>query len=218
MWSAGPNWAMTYIGTAPAEGKFTGRVFADIRERNFMKPPVGFRSEADMANRRFIAIVPPMTRKLVPLFFIWMVGGCSSSTSLPSLDVVRAQQASSQFGPTKNWRVANVAWAKSTQDMRDRAYRFCLIRRPKDAGCMTAQDYSLISANHAESNVLHASASLDNVSPYFKAIRERPATFSDARRFCLQIYQDAGSADARILGPCLSNAIGADFFGIVPVP
>ena len=179
---------------------------------------VGYRPRSGHGGKPIYCYAAPMTRMLLPLFFIWMVGGCSSSTSLPSLDEVRAQQARSQFGPTNNWRLANVAWAKSTQDMRDRAYRFCLSRRPKDAGCITAQDYSLISANHVESNVSHVSASVDNASPYFKAIRERPTSFSDARGFCLQIYQDAGSADARMLGPCYSNAVGADFFGIVPVP
>ncbi|GGD98874.1 hypothetical protein GCM10011529_01260 [Polymorphobacter glacialis] len=151
------------------------------------------------------------------LLFAWTVGGCSSATSPPTLDEVRATQGRSKAGPTENWRVANAVWSKSTQAMRDRAYRFCLTRRPRNTGCLDEQDWSLISANHAETNVSRILTSPDDEYPYFKAIRDRPASFSDARAFCFQIYDDAGAADARILGPCLLNAIGGDYFGIVPV-
>lgn len=154
---------------------------------------------------------------LTPLVILWIVAGCSSATRPPALDEVHAEQDRSKFGPTKNWRLAKASWAKSTQNIRDRAYVFCLLKRPTDAGCMVAQDYALVSANHAETNVSYISPGLGDVSPYFEAIRQRPAAFSDARRFCLQIYEDAGSADARMLGPCFSSAVGADFFGIVPV-
>lgn len=82
---------------------------------------------------------------------------------------------------------------------------------------MMAQDYSLIAANHAESNVDKLSLTLDKVSPYFAAIRQNPQPFKSARRSCLLIYIDAGSADARMIGPCFSSAVGADFFGIIPV-
>jgi hypothetical protein len=159
----------------------------------------------------------PMKHLLRMLLIGTMVASCSAKQSSPSLNAVRATQALSEFGPTTSWRLANVSWTKNTQAMRDRAYLFCLEVKPKDNACMTAQDYSLITANHAESNVANLSPTSDKISPYFSAIRQNPEAFKSARRSCLLVYVDAGSADARMIGPCFSSAVGADFFGIIPV-
>jgi hypothetical protein len=115
-----------------------------------------------------------MKRLLRILLVGAVVASCSAKQSSPSLNAVTATQARSEFGPIKNWRLANVSWTKNTQAMRDRAYLFCLQVRPNDNACMTAQDYSLIAANHAESNVTKLFPSLDKISPYFAAIRQNP--------------------------------------------
>ena len=100
--------------------------------------------------------------------------------------------------------------------MRDAAYRFCIERHGGDTTCFAEQDYSLIAANHMETNARRAirgksgDVSLD-------AIHARPEAFDDARRYCFSIYRDAGSRDARMLGPCLSSATGSDFFAIIPI-
>ncbi len=101
--------------------------------------------------------------------------------------------------------------------MRDHAYRFCIDRYEAATTCFDAQDYSLIAANHAESNARRA-VRRQTGHPAFDAIRRHPEAFDDARRYCFSTYRDAGAADARMLGPCLSNATGSDFFGIMPVP
>lgn len=152
------------------------------------------------------------------LFFAAVLSACTPSSKTTTIHELREAQAKSGYGPTTKWRLAPATWSQSTQDMRDRAYRFCAIKRPKDMACRDAQDASLIVANHAESNFANLSKDTDSISPYFEAIRMRPEAFINVRDHCLQIYEDAGSADARLLGPCISNAVGGDYFGIVPVP
>lgn len=46
----------------------------------------------------------------------------------------------------------------------------------------------------------------------------RPNAFNEVRDYCWSVYVDNGSADARMLGPCLLDGVGGDFFGVVPVP
>ena len=144
------------------------------------------------------------------------LAGCSPSPN--DVDAqMRAAQRASTFGATATWKLSDANWSKATPAMRDAAYRFCMERLAGDSTCFNEQDYSLIAANHVESNVRRAIRGVSS-APFFDAIRARPAAFDDARRYCFSVYRDAGAQDARILGPCLSSATGSDFFAIIPVP
>ena len=151
------------------------------------------------------------------LLALLMVAGCGRTPAAPKLDQIHARQDRSKLGPIKNWKIADVAWAKHTAEMRDRAYIFCDLEHPNDADCPTEQDYALIIANHAENNVLYVLSDNSEASPHLEAIRSFPAAFTDARRYCFKIYDDGGRADARGFGLCMANAVGGDYFRIVLV-
>lgn len=151
-----------------------------------------------------------------PFVISMLLNGCSPSTNDVDTQIRAAQQAST-FGVTVPWKLSDANWSKATPAMRDAAYRFCIERHGGDSSCFDEQDYSLIAANHAETNARRAIRS-GSSAPFFDAIRARPAAFDDARRYCFSVYRDAGAQYARMLGPCLSSATGSDFFSIVPVP
>lgn len=151
------------------------------------------------------------------IFLLFVLAGCSPSPGDVTSDRIDTAQRNSKFGRTADWRISDANWSKNTETMRDRAYRFCIERYEANTNCFNEQDYSLIAANHSETNARRAIGK-ESDYPHFDSIRVRPEAFDEARRYCFSVYQDAGAADARILGPCLSNAIGGDFFGIVPVP
>ena len=46
-------------------------------------------------------------------------------------------------------------------------------------------------------------------------IYPHPEQYRTNSAFCFSVYVDAGSADVRSLGPCLSSAIAGDFFGVI---
>ncbi len=156
--------------------------------------------------------------RLVRLNVIVMLtlAGCSPVAD-PSTGQIRTAQDGSDFGPIRNWKLSPANWSKNTQAMRDRAYRFCMERTAATRACFAEQDHSLIAANHAESNARRAVAG-DSGDPHLAELRRHPEAFDDVRRHCFSIYDDAGSADARVLGPCLSAATGSDYFGIISVP
>lgn len=150
-----------------------------------------------------------------PFLISVLLAGCSPSTN--DVDAqIRAAQRASIFGATATWKLSDANWSKATPTMRDAAYRFCIERHGGDSTCFNEQDYSLIAANHVETNA-HSAIRSGFIAPFFDAIRVRPAAFDDARRYRFSVYRDAGAQDARILGPCLSSATGSDFFAIIPV-
>lgn len=151
-----------------------------------------------------------------PFLISVLLAGCSPSTN--DVDAqIKAAQLASTFGATATWKLSDANWSTATPAMRDAAYRFCIERYGGDSNCFNEQDYSLIAANHVESNVRRAIRGVSS-APFFDALRARPAAFDDARRYCFSVYRDAGARDARILGPCLSSATGSDFFAVIPVP
>lgn len=152
----------------------------------------------------------------LPFVISVVLAGCSPSTNGMDAQIRAAQQAST-FGATATWKLSDAIWSTATPAMRDAAYRFCIERHGGDGTCFSEQDYSLIAANHVETNARRAIRS-GSSAPFFDAIRARPAAFDDARRYCFSVYRDAGAQDARMLGPCLSSATGSDFFAIIPVP
>lgn len=151
------------------------------------------------------------------LILVAILTSCSPTEAGPTIEQARAAQAQSQWGPTKTWKVTSAQWTKSTQAMRDRGYLFCLRKKAGDQRCFAEQDYSLISANQAETLAAMFVSNVEDSFPFARGIRDRPFLFTEARRYCLQVYEDAGASDARMLGPCLLNAVGGDYFGIVSV-
>ncbi|WP_230769399.1 hypothetical protein [Sphingomonas sp. Leaf4] len=150
------------------------------------------------------------------IFLLFILAGCSSLPGDATSDRIDAAQRAAKFGSTADWKISDANWSKNTRAMRDRAYRFCIERYEANTKCFDEQDYSLIAANHSETNARRAIVKESGYLP-FDSIRSRPEAFDEARRYCFSIYQDAGAADARMLGPCLSNATGSDFFSIIPV-
>lgn len=134
-----------------------------------------------------------------------------------------AQIASAQIAggrlPISEWRLDESLPVTEVQGMRDRAYAFCLRARPSDDACFDRQDESLIMASHAIGIWRSYRDDEGELSRYAQAYRSAPpGTFEDIRAHCWSIYTDNGSADARMLGPCMLNAVGGDYFGVLPVP
>jgi hypothetical protein len=102
--------------------------------------------------------------------------------------------------------------------MRDRAYTFCLSKKPADKDCLNEQDWSLFEYANAFWLVREFRSETDPTSPFARGYQLNPSAFDRPRRYCLSVYEDAGSRDARSLGPCMAAATGGDFFGVVPVP
>lgn len=150
-----------------------------------------------------------------PFLISVLLAGCSPSTN--DVDAqIRAAQRASTFGATATWKLSDANWSTATPAMRDAAYRFCIERHGGDSICFNEQDYSLVAANHAETNARRA-IRRETGDPSLDAIRARPSAFDDARRYCFSAYRDAGAQDARMLGPCLSSATRSDFFAIIPI-
>ena len=126
-------------------------------------------------------------------------------------------QAKSFLGATGSWKLDPALSSSKVQEMRDRAYRYCLSEKASDQGCLAAQDHSLF--EYANSfRVVRIFRSEDKPTfPFAVAHKRDPAAFGRAETYCRSVYEDQGSRDARSLGPCMSAVVGADFFGVVPV-
>ena len=141
--------------------------------------------------------------------------GCSNEPQ-PTLKQVRASQAKSDYGTA--WAFSSAPWAKNMQSMRDRAYLFCMDRYPNDDKCLKEQDWSLIYAHHAETTAKDFIEHPDPRDPRATGLASMPSMLNDARSYCFRVYRDAGSSDARMLGPCMQALVGGDYFGVIPVP
>lgn len=163
-----------------------------------------------------------MRRLMISLSVFCLVwggaSGCHQGPPVPSQGQIRAAQAKQGLGPTTGWRLAPADWAKKTAEMRDRAYAFCMEKHPNDPGCLADQDQSLVLANHADSVAAMWIKQPDDGHDYARALAANPDSLPAVRAYCFSIYHDAGARDARMLGPCMQNMIGGDYFGIVPVP
>lgn len=126
-------------------------------------------------------------------------------------------QAKSAIGPTAKWQLDPALPQSQVQDMRDRAYRFCLNEKPADKRCLGEQDHSLFQYSNSFRLVRIFRSESKPTFPYAIAHKDDPAAFEHILQYCRSVYEDQGSSDARALGPCMSAGFGADFFGIVPV-
>ena len=161
------------------------------------------------------------------LAFLPLLNGCTSGDKVSDRKIAEAQM-NSFLGPTKKIKFSDSKDEKIFSDSRNRAYDFCL--KSKSQGslldrCFDEQDQSLIAARNSisyaeliQSNGLkideHEFGPLTNEFNIF----HHPELWQHAKEYCYSIYNDAGRGDARMLGPCLSDAAGQDFFGLRAVP
>ena len=153
---------------------------------------------------------------LLPWLAMLVLCGCAKELPPPSPQEVRAAQAKADYG--NRWDFSSAPWAKDMQSMRDRAYLFCMEKYPDDEKCLKEQDWSLIAAHHAETTADSFIKHPDSRDPRSTGLASEPSVLNDARSYCFSVYRDAGSRDARMLGPCMQVVVGGDYFGIVPVP
>lgn len=153
-------------------------------------------------------------------WFSWMAVLCAITSCGPDRrdgSQLASLQAKSKLGVTTAWKLDPALSTSIIQGMRDRAYQFCSAEKPSDKSCPSEQDYSLFEYSNAF-RLVRLFRSADGPSdPFAIGHKLDPAAFERAKRYCYSIYEDDGSRDARGLGPCMSAAVGADFFGIVPV-
>ena len=131
--------------------------------------------------------------------------------------VIAGLQAKSALGPTSEWRLDPALALSVVQGMRDRAYRFCLSKKSSDEECTGEQDQSLFAYANSFRLVRGFRSEVEPVFPYARAHKDDPSAFGRALNYCGSIYVDQRSEDARSLGPCMSGAVGADYFGVIPV-
>jgi hypothetical protein len=127
-------------------------------------------------------------------------------------------QAKSFYGATAHWKLDPALARSEVQEMRDRAYGYCLREKPSEKDCFNEQDHSLFDYTNAFGLVRIFHSEAEPTFPYAVGHKQSRAAFERVRRYCRSVYEDAGSRDARSLGPCVSAGVGADFFGVVPVP
>ncbi len=126
-------------------------------------------------------------------------------------------QAKSALGPTAEWPLDTALPQSEVQEMRDHAYRFCLSNKASDQGCLNEQDHSLFQYANSFRLVRLFRSEAKPTFPYAIAHKNNPAAFQRVLRYCRSAYEDQGSGDTRVLGPCMSAGMGSDFFGVIPV-
>ena len=102
--------------------------------------------------------------------------------------------------------------------MRDRAYDYCSTEKASDNSCADAQDESLFQYANTFRLIGIFRSEPDPTFAFAIGHKQDPAALDRIHRYCRSIYEDHGSRDARVLGPCMSAGVGADFFGVVGVP
>jgi len=127
-------------------------------------------------------------------------------------------QAKSVLGPTADWQLDPALTQSKIQQMRNRAYHYCLSEKSSDQSCLGDQDHSLFQYANSFRLVRTFRSEAKPTFPYAVAHKEDPAAFNRVLQYCRSAYEDQGSNDARALGPCMSAGIGADYFGLIPVP
>lgn len=142
--------------------------------------------------------------------------GCAKGP--PSTKQVASAEAKSAIGPISKWKLDPAVNRTVLQQMRDRAYEFCLAEKAAGSDCVKDQDWSLFTYANGFAVYRQFRSEADPKFPFAVGYKGNPSAFEWPQRYCLSVYVDAGSRDARSLGPCMSAATGGDYFGIVPVP
>ncbi len=148
-----------------------------------------------------------------------LLTGCQASEDISKQELERLQSQSA-LGRTEGWRIRDVRWRGSLQDMRDAAYRFCLNRHGGASTCFDQQDVSLQYSALSDDYVADVRAGRkQGTTPLREAIlKQSPGQYRKAREYCFSVYRDSGSGDARSLGPCITNAVGEDYFSMEIAP
>tara|TARA_B100000378_G_C17955132_1_gene381490 strand:+ start:292 stop:765 length:474 start_codon:yes stop_codon:yes gene_type:complete len=142
--------------------------------------------------------------------------------------LIQRAQETSFMGPTTYANFQDRTSLTEFQEKRDRAYAFCI------------KTYSLVSDRSRCFDQQHLSIFAERRAlNYVDIIKRNGLTMGDyefgpgspewyvfhdgqnwknAKEYCYSVYSDGGENDARALGPCLSAALGSDFFGMVGVP
>lgn len=157
-----------------------------------------------------------MRMKMLTSLLIMMAAcGCSQKDAAPAS--FSEAQAKSRMGPVSAWKIDPALPRAELQNMRDRAYRYCVSAKAGDRQCFVEQDLSLFefARSFAIARFLISEDSPANF--YAEGLRSDPKAFRRAVAYCYSIYSDHGAADARMLGPCVSPAVGGNFFGIATV-
>ncbi|HEU0311302.1 MAG TPA: hypothetical protein VFR36_08810 [Sphingomicrobium sp.] len=144
------------------------------------------------------------------------VAGCGGRQQ--DAEQITDLQSKSWIGPTAKWPLDPALSQSKVQEMRDRAYSYCLTEKPSDQDCLREQDDSLFQYASSFGLIRIFRAENEPTFPFAAGHQLDPSAFERVHRYCRSIYVDQGSRDARSLGPCMSAGIGADYFGIVPVP
>jgi hypothetical protein len=142
------------------------------------------------------------------------IAACGIATD--NAEKVRAAQKRSHLGSLKGWRLDAALDGNELQRMRDRAYAFCL-DKPASAICERDQDLSLWAYADSFRLVRIFRADPAPTFPFAVSHSRDPGAFKRVRRYCEGVYRDLGAGDARMLGPCMSDGVGGDFFGIIAV-
>ena len=150
-------------------------------------------------------------RRLFPIVAALLVASCGEGREIADL------QAKSVLGATAAWKLDPALPSSEVQEMRDRAYRYCLTVKGSDQRCFAEQDHSLFEYANSFRMVRIFRSEAKPTFPFAIAHKRDTAAFGRAESYCRSVYEDQGSRDARGLGPCMSAAVGADFFGVMPV-
>lgn len=163
-----------------------------------------------------------MDNRLAVLFAICAaLSGCQRSGSNDDTKLALQRQATSRFGLTANWDVKDDWWRKSLPKMRTSAFEFCIQRHPSSSKCFDEQDEALLFAAQADdyvASVRWPKGLTDKGTSRNFVLKHNPGQYRAARQYCFSVYRDSGSADARVLGPCIANALDQDYFhmGVLP--
>lgn len=167
-------------------------------------------------------MLEPMDRRLVALILLsGALCGCHRSRSGEDVELAAQRQATSSFGPTADWDVKDSWWRKSLPKMRTSAFEFCIQKHPSSPTCFDEQDKALLFAAQADdyvASVRWPKGATDKSTSRDFVLKYSPGQYRAARQYCFSAYRDAGSGDARVLGPCIANALDQDYFhmGVLP--
>ena len=135
----------------------------------------------------------------------------------PNSHEIAEAQARSSEGAAPTWQFDDSFTRQQYETMRDRAYAYCLREKLGDPECTEEQDRSIFF--YARSFLL-VPLFRSEANPQFsfaRAHKLNPEAFDTIHRQCRAIYEDHGSHDARMLGPCMAAGLGADYFAIADV-
>ena len=145
-----------------------------------------------------------------------MISACSHAS--PDTATLGRLQTKSPYGQIATWQLDADLSQPDLQQMRDRAYSYCLHQKAADKSCLLDQDTSLFFYANSYRLVRGYRAEANSIYPFAVAHNRDHGAFGRVLKYCLAVYKDQGASDARALGPCVSAGVGSDYFSLVAVP